>query len=262
MHVCLRNKPVLVAFACLIGLGEAGRTECMNQKPVHISDACRFGFFDSVKNFLDQGGDSESRNDYGDPLFWTACYANHLDIAKLLLEKGANIDATDRYGNTSLHRACYTSNLTAAKFLLANKANIEVKDGSGRTALHDACIYDRFDSVQFLLENGADTTVSSRTDKNPLQAALRVRSEKIVKLLAPISYWVGLAKDAMPKQEELKRLETDPLILPTLLKRFDMQKNHEAASRLKQLARKEQWEEAFKATDKTFQEAVLSMVGK
>ena len=62
-----------------------------------------------------------------------AAWRGYSDVAKLLLDNGADTEAKDEYGATSLIISASEGHLETVKELLAAKANIHAKDKNGWT---------------------------------------------------------------------------------------------------------------------------------
>jgi len=89
-----------------------------------------------VEQFLDQGGDPETRNAEGLTLLAAAARYSWPKIVQLLLEKSAEVNARDILGRTPLHHAA-TSSYDSVKLLVEAGADLQARDSADKGVLAD-----------------------------------------------------------------------------------------------------------------------------
>ncbi|WP_316635295.1 ankyrin repeat domain-containing protein [uncultured Flavobacterium sp.] len=155
----------------------------------NIVDAIKEGDLQKVKQYIDKGGDPNSRcqgytrggreegqeniSDKDWTILMYAVFHNKLDIAKFLLTKKADINAVNAVGHSALFLACAHNNEEMALLLIENGANVNIgKDDSGTSALQWALAYDLNDVSLKLINKGADlNTFSTETGRSVLMDA-------------------------------------------------------------------------------------------
>ncbi|MFT4313966.1 MAG: ankyrin repeat domain-containing protein [Wolbachia pipientis] len=173
------------------------------------------GNIQAVKNFIEQGGNIEAKNDDGWTLLHRAAWkgrekiveflvdqganinakangdnkkpihaaakAGHKDIVEFFLSKGIGVDDADNDKWTPLHYAA-AYHLELSKFLLGQNANIEAKEKKGRTPLHHAAWQGCKEIVEFLVnEKKANINAKDNCDsKKPIHVAAKEGYKDIV----------------------------------------------------------------------------------
>lgn len=169
-----------------------------------------------VKGLLDQGVDTEVRNEFGDtPLSIAARMAN-ITMLTLLLSHGANINTQNGTGLTPLHNAVIMSRIEIALFLVQNGADVNAKDFKrGRTPLHwvvrmtEGSIQKTAKQLpmdtavallRFFLAHGADASAVDNEGRTALYWAQAFKLEPLVQVLeqAPVIK----PKTPSPKQKK------------------------------------------------------------
>lgn len=96
-------------------LAKAGPTK---EKVRKFHEAARNGDIDSVKAYLDAGGDVNAMNsDDGETAVFPAARGGHLEVIKLLAKHGANLSHMDTASNTALLYAFNERGMPAYKYL-------------------------------------------------------------------------------------------------------------------------------------------------
>ncbi|HEV2601307.1 MAG TPA: ankyrin repeat domain-containing protein [Candidatus Babeliales bacterium] len=180
-----------------------------------IFSAIKQGSADSVKYWLDQGVDIETKDPSGKTLLMIAVEQGKQDIARLLLDrkayieardvdgktalmlavkkndremvillldKGADIDVVDKDGDALLAVALKQYQTELAKLLIDKGVNIDEVDKYGKTLLVNAI--ERGDTLgaTLLLDRGADTNSISQYGTTPLILALESNRLEVAKL--------------------------------------------------------------------------------
>jgi ankyrin repeat protein len=153
---------------------------------------------------IDRGADINGRNESGEtPLHEAARTSREMTVH--LLAKGAKITTTDR-GWTPLFHAVYSTNArdTATwDALLAAGCDVNHVDMDGQTPLHIAQMCWNPTAVTYLLRNGADTAIKDSEGNTALDDAIRLKQDKLVKLLqaAAKPAKAAQAKKVAPKKK-------------------------------------------------------------
>jgi len=103
---------------------------------------------DSVKLFLDTGGDVNLKNKNGLQMIHFAAVNNHYELAKLLIKNSADLNH-EAFNGTPLRLSAQMNNFECCELFIKNGADLEYKDKKGRTALNSA----RKNPTKKLLEN-------------------------------------------------------------------------------------------------------------
>lgn len=94
--------------------------------------AANDGDWDALENELLEGGDVESRDEFGKTLLNICANAGHDKIVVQLVENHeANIEASDSRGWTPLMSAAHNNHEKVVRFLLEKGANVEVTNSYG-----------------------------------------------------------------------------------------------------------------------------------
>ena len=100
-----------------------------NTNTIDILNAVFNNDIETIKTYINNGGDVNAKTECGNTALMLACDA---EIAKLLLDAGADVNAKNQYGSTALMRAY---NVKIAKLLLDAGADINAKNQWNETAL-------------------------------------------------------------------------------------------------------------------------------
>ena len=164
--------------------------------------AAKAGASDIILLLLSKGADINSTTGGGASALYIACQAGNIEAVKVLLESKANLDILTDFGWSPLFVAAYKGYSDIVMLLLEAGANVnalgkmimvktEVKDISESmaenveqiTALYIAALAGRADIVKLLLSNGANPNLKTSVGKTPLDAAIYIKNDTVVKLL-------------------------------------------------------------------------------
>ena len=91
------------------------------------------GYLPSVKEYLADGGDPNTREPLGNsPLLLVACLHGHADVVATLLTAGADVNLPNPEGETPLHIASLVAYPEVVKLLLAHGADTDQKNKKGQ----------------------------------------------------------------------------------------------------------------------------------
>jgi ankyrin repeat protein len=122
--------------------------------PADLIYAARIGDLPTVKNYLAQGVDVNTRGSEGLTALIDAAQEGKQDVVVLLLSRSADINAKTDYGLTALIGASRYGHLEIVELLLSKGAKVNIKDNYGNTALSVATDQGYRDIVKLLLKNG------------------------------------------------------------------------------------------------------------
>lgn len=114
---------------------------------------------------------AEKRNKKGETMLHVACRLGHVDKVTELLNQGANTNTKDNAGWTPLHEVVQNGRLDLVKLLLQYNTLIDVPGPSNETPLHEAVRYGYKDIAEELVKNGADVNARNCKAETPLQLA-------------------------------------------------------------------------------------------
>jgi ankyrin repeat protein len=117
-----------------------------------LLDACISGEIAAVRELLDDGGDVNWKDKFGDTALIWANVKGHAEVVKLLLERGAHIDHQSNIGVTALICASYNGKIDCARLLLERGSDISMKSENGKTAKDFALEKGKVNIVQLLDE--------------------------------------------------------------------------------------------------------------
>ena len=138
-----------------------------------------------VLKLINQGANVRASDlDNNTPLHY-AVTSGLENIVKILLDHKAPINAINNEGETSLHIATQKENKTISDLLKQHGANFEfyLPDESGKAALHRAVLNGDEAQVLKLVEQGATINDKDLDQCTPLQYAVDLNQENIVKIL-------------------------------------------------------------------------------
>ena len=144
--------------------------------------AAEYSHYAIVKFLIDNGGNVNYKDIYGNTAIHKASSNGRLKIVRLLINRGANINTKTNGGYTALMTATINDHKEIVSLLIENNAYINEKNHYGDTALYFACCYGHNEIVQLLLRKGANPNVKTNNDKKtPLHyACQRYRSKTII----------------------------------------------------------------------------------
>ena len=163
-----------IAAVVLVGCGPS----------VDIWEAAKEGNIESVKQYLDAGGDVDAKNDDWDgmtPLHY-AVQLDHKEVAELLIAKGADVNVKEYLlGYTPLHLATIYGEKEAIELLIAKGADVNAMNKRGKTPLHVAAEWGDKEKAELLIAAGTDVNAKHPDGKTPLD--LNYFSDEIADLL-------------------------------------------------------------------------------
>lgn len=129
---------------------------------------CVDGYYDWVKEHINEGAPLNDPDHCGDPPLLLAAGNGHLACVKLLINEGADIEQRGMMGDTPLARAAHNGHFQTVQYLVSQGAEVDALDIGDNTSLHWAAMRGHVEIVKFLLDNGADKTVSNKQSKIPV----------------------------------------------------------------------------------------------
>ena len=117
-------------------------------------DSAKNGERDSIRGYINAGGDVNVKNHQGHSLLMLAAYYGHVEICQDLIEAGADVNSTDEFGNSILMGVSFKGHSDVVRLLIAHGAQIQAANKAGQTALMYAQLFGRSEVVS-LLEGGA-----------------------------------------------------------------------------------------------------------
>lgn len=136
----------------------------------------------NAKWLIARGANIQAKNASGEtPLHLAA--GSSREMTQFLLEKGAKI-TTNNYGMTPLYYCFSTNDKDKALWDLLIAAGCDVNhNGERGTVLHDAQSHWNPTGVAYLLSKGADPSLKDADGETPLESAIKLKQDKIIKLL-------------------------------------------------------------------------------
>ncbi|KAI7844845.1 hypothetical protein COHA_001499 [Chlorella ohadii] len=129
---------------------------------------CVDGFYDWVKEHIEEGAPLNESDHCGDPPLLLAAGNGHLTCCKLLLDEGADIEQRNVMGETPLIRCAHNGHFQTVKFLVEQGADVNAVDMGDNCALHWAAMRGHVEIVKYLLQQGADRHLRNKQDKVPM----------------------------------------------------------------------------------------------
>ncbi len=141
---------------------------------------------DLTENLLEQGADTESKNELkGQTPLHDSSAKGQKEIDELLLENRADIETVVEllFQPLSLHRATEKGQKEIVELLLAKGVDIEARDDLGRTPLKYASERGQKEITEILLEKGADIDTRNKLGLTPLHFAAEEGQKEIAEML-------------------------------------------------------------------------------
>nr|XP_015203178.1 PREDICTED: ankyrin repeat domain-containing protein 2 [Lepisosteus oculatus] len=154
--------------------------------PVEVSvflQAAVQGKIKVVENFLENGGNPDSCDEFRRTALHRASLEGHYDIVQKLLDQGADVNFRDRLDCSALHWACRGGRLEVVKILQSRGADLNVKDKLMSTPLHVATRTGHYHVVEHLISSGIKINSKDREGDTALHDAVRLNRYRIVKML-------------------------------------------------------------------------------
>lgn len=121
--------------------------------PLPAMAAVQNGELQSLKAWVDRGGDIFAKESTGENLMHKAAFYGQVEIAEYLRRKGLNIDSVDNMQFTPLHEASRAGHVKMVEWLLQAGADASAKTTSGRTALDMAVENAKSEPIAEMLRN-------------------------------------------------------------------------------------------------------------
>jgi hypothetical protein len=96
--------------------------------------AARSGQHESIKSFIAQGFNLDSRNLLGETALHLAAKHGHTESVRALLEHSCGVNCVDCHGQTALHLAAQIGCVEVVILLLEHGARKDLRDQKGKTA--------------------------------------------------------------------------------------------------------------------------------
>jgi ankyrin repeat protein len=148
-----------------------------------IFNAVKANDVNTVKEWLDAGGNVNAVDKWGQNILLRACIDNAYDVAKLSLEYDAEINCLDYNNNTPLMMATYANNIQLIQFLLMNGADLNAVNCAGKSSLHEAVKFNYIETTKALVESGAEIESRDTLYQTPIFYALSPDHIEILELL-------------------------------------------------------------------------------
>ncbi|TNK94292.1 hypothetical protein OUY_02210 [Wolbachia endosymbiont of Leptopilina clavipes] len=142
------------------------------------------GNIQAVKNFIEQGGNIEAKNDDGWTLLHRSAWKGRTEIVEFLVDQGANINArTTSDSKKPIHVAAKEGYQEIVDFFLGKRMRVDDADNDKWTPLHYAAAYNHLELSEFLLGQHANIEAKNKNNKTPLDLAREKSHTKIVSFL-------------------------------------------------------------------------------
>ncbi|KAL9121033.1 MAG: hypothetical protein Q9187_002407 [Circinaria calcarea] len=153
-----------------------------------ILTAVRTGEISMVKWLLEHGAEINARNSSQEtPIFLGL--NRDISITKLLLEHGAEVNARSKH-SIVLHWISGYGSIELMELVLKHGADVEAEDGDGDTPLQWPAESGKIEAVKLLLRAGANPKATGNQG-TPLDWAIRMGHEDVIKILAPLTLDLG-----------------------------------------------------------------------
>ncbi len=129
---------------------------------------CCDGYYDWVKEHINEGAPLDEADHCGDPPMLLAAGNGHTTCCDLLMSEGADIEQAGLMKETPLSRAAHNGHFHTVQFLVENGAEVDALDIGDNAALHWAAMRGHVEIVNFLLQNGADKSLKNKQGKMPI----------------------------------------------------------------------------------------------
>jgi len=181
-----------------------------------VFDAINNSDLESLKKFLENGEDVNSRNKEGWTLLMAALERKNSNFANFLIDKGADINIKTNLGWTALMFAIEYKVIDIAKTLIKNGAKVTGELSGGWNTIFLATRYGCDEELlKMLIDGGCNLSKAKKDGWTPLMMALMYREESIADLLVehgaqinakddedwtPLMYALRYGKDKLAKK--------------------------------------------------------------
>lgn len=195
----MKIKFLLLLFLLFLLLGCANEKDTAEKKGTQAKEAMKQtssqdidkifnaaleGNIATVKQFIENGFDVNTKNQGGQTLLMLAGFNGHTDICEYLIKKGIHVETRDGDGRTAL---MYTSTgpfAQTVEFLLKKGADASAVDSKEHwTPLMFAAAEGQYEVVKLLLDAGADSTIKDVDGDTAESFAIQNKHDKVVKLI-------------------------------------------------------------------------------
>ena len=129
---------------------------------------CCDGYYDWVKEHINEGAPLDEADHCGDPPMLLAAGNGHTAVCDLLINEGADLQQAGLMRDCPLSRAAHNGHFHTVKYLVENGADVDALDIGDNTALHWAAMRGHVEIVNFLLQSGADKSIRNKQGKVPI----------------------------------------------------------------------------------------------
>lgn len=119
----------------------------MNHQVSDIHLAARNGNHEQILEYLQSGGDIESKNSHGHSLLMIAAYNGHYDLSEFLITKGADVNSLDVKGNSILMGVVFKGHASVFDLLVSAGADLSYINPKKQTALDMAIMFGKRDLI-------------------------------------------------------------------------------------------------------------------
>jgi len=136
-----------------------------------------------IKKLIEQGGDPNARDKYGDCCIHLAAIDDNIPVLEDLVSLGADVNIANDKDNTALHIAAEFNQVEMMERLIELGANISAQNMVKATPLMTAAIHRSCEAVSLLAKHGADIHARSIKGSTPLHHAAGWGSLETVRTL-------------------------------------------------------------------------------
>ncbi|KAJ3449514.1 ankyrin repeat-containing protein [Anaeramoeba flamelloides] len=175
-------------FEILQFIYENSKVDINYQQTIKSNSALHFAVLNQktemVNYLLENGIDTELKNELSLTPLNLAIKIQNLEIIKKLLKYNADPNSQDKFGQTSLHLCAKTCNYEILETLLnTGKININQKDYSNRTALFNAVTSNFIECINKLIEIGVEINSYDNQGLNIIHLAIQESELILIQLL-------------------------------------------------------------------------------
>jgi ankyrin repeat protein len=138
---------------------------------------------DKIKLLINKGADLNLQEVNGFTPFHLACFRKKKDIAKEIFKHTQDFSKKTITNQDALSMVAELRDTSMIDTLLSKGLNINHQDTNGRTLLYWMTQYKWPDMVKHLITKGANPNINAKTYLTPLQLAVLIRNEELVKII-------------------------------------------------------------------------------